>query len=217
MINRVIWVILDSVGMGEMPDAARFGDVGSNTLGNVSKAVGGLKIPNMSKLGIGNIDGMINIDKVERPIGAYARLAELSDGKDTTIGHWEMIGIHSAKAFPTYPDGFPKEIIDEFIRLTGVKGILGNCVASGTEIIERLGKEHVETGCPIIYTSADSVFQIACHEDVISIEELYEMCQIARNLLVKEHAVARVIARPFEGKEGSFEYAKCRFRCDCSG
>ena len=205
MINRVIWVVLDSVGMGEMPDAARFGDVGSNTLGNVSKAVGGLKIPNMSKLGIGNIDGMINIDKVERPIGAYARLAELSDGKDTTIGHWEMIGIHSAKAFPTYPDGFPKEIIDEFIRLTGVKGILGNCVASGTEIIERLGEEHVETGCPIIYTSADSVFQIACHEDVISIEELYKMCQIARNLLVKEHAVARVIARPFEGKEGSFE------------
>lgn len=205
MINRIIWIVLDSVGMGEMPDAARFGDLGSNTLGNVSKAVGGLKVPNMSKLGLGNIDGMINIEKVEKPIGAYARLAELSDGKDTTIGHWEMIGIHSEKAFPTYPDGFPKEIIDEFMRRTGIKGILGNCVASGTEIIERLGKEHVETGYPIIYTSADSVFQIACHENIIAIEKLYEICQIARELLTGEHAVARVIARPFIGEDGSFE------------
>lgn len=205
MINRVIWIILDSVGMGELPDAAKFGDEGSNTLGNVSKAVGGLKVPTMSKLGLGNIDGMINIDTVEKPLGAYARLAELSDGKDTTIGHWEMIGIHSAKPFPTYPNGFPKEIIDEFIQLTGVKGVLGNCVASGTEIIERLGKEHMETGYPIVYTSADSVFQIACHEDIISTSRLYEMCQIARDILVEEHAVARVIARPFIGEDGSFE------------
>lgn len=204
MINRVIWIVLDSVGMGELPDADRFGDVGSNTLGNISAKMGGLKLPNMVSLGLGNIEGMKNIDKTDAPKGAFARLAEASNGKDTTIGHWEMIGIYSPQAFPTYPDGFPKDVIDEFIKRTKVPGILGNCTASGTEIIERLGDEHVKTKCPIIYTSADSVFQIACHEDVYSVEELWEMCKIAREMLTGEHALARVIARPFVGESGNY-------------
>lgn len=204
MINRVIWIVLDSVGMGELPDADRFGDVGSNTLGNISAKMGGLKLPNMVSLGLGNIEGMKNIDKTDAPKGAFARLAEASNGKDTTIGHWEMIGIYSPQAFPTYPNGFPKDVIDEFIKRTKVPGILGNCTASGTEIIERLGDEHVKTKCPIIYTSADSVFQIACHEDVYSVEELWEMCKIAREMLTGEHALARVIARPFVGESGNY-------------
>lgn len=204
MINRVIWIVLDSVGMGELPDADRFGDVGSNTLGNISAKMGGLKLPNMVSLGLGNIEGMKNIDKTDAPKGAFARLAEASNGKDTTIGHWEMIGIYSPQAFPTYPNGFPKDVIDEFIKRTKVPGILGNCTASGTEIIERLGDEHVKTKCPIIYTSADSVFQIACHEEVYSVEELWEMCKIAREMLTGEHALARVIARPFVGESGNY-------------
>ncbi len=204
MINRVIWIVLDSVGMGELPDADRFGDVGSNTIGNVSAKVGGLKVPNMVKLGLGNIEGMKNIDRCESPKGVYARLAEISNGKDTTIGHWEMIGIYSPKAFPTYPNGFPKEVIDEFVKRTGVPGVLGNCTASGTEIIARLGDEHVKTKCPIVYTSADSVFQIACHEAVYSPEELWKMCKTAREMLTGEHALARVIARPFVGESGNY-------------
>lgn len=196
MINRVIWIVLDSVGMGEMPDADKFGDVGSNTIGNIAKVMNGLNLPNMVNLGLGNIEGMVNLEKVDFPKGCYARFAEKSFGKDTTVGHWEMAGVITEKGFPTYPNGFPKEIIEEFEKQTGRK-ILGNKAASGTEIIKELGQEHMRTGCPIVYTSADSVFQIAAHEDVISLEELYKMCRIARDILKGEHGVARVIARPF--------------------
>lgn len=199
MINRVIWIVLDSVGMGEMPDASKYGDVGANTIGNVSSRLGGLKLPNMEKLGLGNIEGMKNINKVDNPVGCYGRFAEASDGKDTTTGHWEMAGIQLDKAFPTYPQGFPKEIIDAFEKAIGTK-TLGNKPASGTAILDELGEEHIKTGYPIVYTSADSVFQIAANEDVYSVEELYKMCQIARDMLVGQHAVARVIARPFVGK-----------------
>ncbi len=203
MVNRVIWIILDSVGMGELPDAARFHDEGSNTLGNLAAAVE-LSIPNMRKLGLGNIEGMKNILPVEKPKGCYGRLGEISDGKDTTTGHWEMVGIYSKQPFPTYPNGFPEEILEEFKRKAKLKGILGNCAASGTEIIKQLGTEHVKTGYPIVYTSADSVFQIACHEEIYSPKQLYQMCEIAREMLKGEHAVARVIARPFVGEEGNF-------------
>nr|WP_113674864.1 phosphopentomutase [Vallitalea guaymasensis] len=202
MINRVIWIILDSVGMGELPDADKFGDTGSNTIGNIAKQLK-LDVPNMRKLGLANIEGMINLEKVEEPEGVYGRIGELSNGKDTTIGHWEMVGIYSPIAFPTYPDGFPGEVTDKFEEYVGKK-ILGNKPASGTAILEELGKEHMETGRPIVYTSADSVFQIAAHEDIIPVEKLYDMCREARKILSNEHAVARVIARPFLGEPGSF-------------
>jgi phosphopentomutase len=204
MINRVIWIILDSVGMGEMPDADRFGDVGSNTIGNVSKKVGGLNIPNLIKLGLGNIEGMEGLPKSENPLGCFGRFGEISNGKDTVTGHWEMAGIISEKPFPTYPEGFPIEVINSFEKAIGTK-TLGNKPASGTVILDELGEEHIRTGYPIVYTSADSVFQIAAHEETIPIERLYEICSIARGLLIGEHAVARVIARPFIGEEsGSF-------------
>lgn len=203
MINRVIWIVLDSVGMGELPDAHKYKDTGSNTLGNISKVLGGLKLTNMEKLGLGNIEGMMGINKTQDPIGCYARLAETSEGKDTTTGHWEMTGIWLEKAFPTYPEGFPKEIIDAFEKAVGRK-VLGNKTSSGTTILDELGEQHMNTGCPIVYTSADSVFQIAAHEEVIPLNKLYEMCQTARDILTGEHAVARVIARPFLGKPGSF-------------
>ena len=202
-MNRVIWIVLDSVGMGAMPDAHEYGDEGSNTIGNISKRVGGLNMPNMRRLGLGNIEGMEGLEPVDAPIGSYARLAELSRGKDTSTGHWEMVGVHTKDGFPTYPNGFPKDIMDEFESKIGRKSI-ANYSSSGTEIIEKLGQEHVETGMPIVYTSADSVFQIAAHEDIIPLEELYKMCAIAREILQGEHAVARVIARPFEGKDGEF-------------
>lgn len=205
MINRVVWIVLDSVGMGELPDAGKFGDIGSDTIGNTAKAVGGLKIPNMEKLGLGNIDGIHHVNACEQPIGCFGRLAEISNGKDTTIGHWEMTGIFTPDAFPTYPNGFPKEIIDDFIAKTGVKGILGNCTGSGTEMIAQLGDEHMKTGYPIIYTSADSVFQIAAHESIFPIEEQYRICRVARELLQGKNAVARVIARPFVGEHGVYE------------
>jgi len=204
MIDRIIWIILDSVGMGELPDAHKFGDQGSNTIGNISKMVGGLNVPNLVSLGLGNIEGMIGLPKTEKPLGCFGRFGEISNGKDTVTGHWEMAGVFSEKPFPTYPNGFPKEIIEAFEKAIGTK-TLGNKPASGTEILEELGEEHLRTGYPIVYTSADSVFQIAAHEEVISIEKLYEICSIARDLLVGEHAVARVIARPFIGKKaGSF-------------
>lgn len=202
-MKRFIWIVLDSVGMGAMPDAHLFGDVGANTIGNISKKLGGLHLPNLQSLGLGNIEGMEGVDSVSSPIGSYARIAELSFGKDTTTGHWEMVGIHTKDGFPTYPNGFPKEIMEAFEAKIGKK-TLANYASSGTEIIEKLGQEHVETGMPIVYTSADSVFQIAAHENIIPLEELYEMCSIARDMLKEEHAVARVIARPFEGTEGSF-------------
>lgn len=202
-MKRVIWIVLDSVGMGAMPDAHLFGDVGANTIGNISKKLGGLKVPNLQKLGLGNIEGIEGVEPIEAPKGSYARLAELSMGKDTTTGHWEMVGIHTKDGFPTYPNGFPKDVMDEFEAKIG-RGSLANYASSGTVIIEELGQEHVETGKPIVYTSADSVFQIAAHEDVIPLEELYEMCEIARKILTGKHAVARVIARPFEGAQGNF-------------
>lgn len=204
MIDRVIWIILDSVGMGSLPDAARFGDEGCHTLGHVWEYNNGLKIPNMIKLGLGNITGQKNITRSDAPIGGYGRVAELSNGKDTTIGHWEMTGIITPEAFPVYPQGFPDYIIDEFVKQTGVPGILGNCTASGTEIIAKLGEEHMATGKPIVYTSADSVFQIAAHEEIIPIERLYELCRIARGILTGKDNCARVIARPFVGEAGNF-------------
>lgn len=203
MINRVIWIILDSVGIGELPDAALFGDEGSNTLENIALETK-LELPNLYKLGLGNIDGVKHLGKVEYPIGVYGKMAEKSNGKDTTIGHWEMTGVYSANPLPTYPNGFPKEIIEPFEAKTG-RTILANKPASGTKIIAELGEEHMKSGKLIVYTSADSVFQIAAHEEIVPIDELYRYCEIARSLLVEDHAVARVIARPFIGEPGSFK------------
>ena len=196
-MSRVIWIVLDSVGMGEAPDAADFDDVGCDTIGHIMDNRPDLRIPNLCRIGYGNIDGIHGVPKAEKPEGSFCRLKEMSAGKDTTIGHWEMIGIYTPKRLPVYPHGFPQEIIDAFIEQTGVPGILDNNVASGTEIINRLGEEHRRTRKPIVYTSADSVFQIACDESVYPPEELYRMCEIARKILTGDHNVARVIARPF--------------------
>lgn len=203
MIDRVIWMVLDSAGIGELPDAAEYGDEGSNTIGNIAKAVGGLNLPNMERLGLGHIDGVEEIKKSSLVNGCYGRFAELSKGKDTTTGHWEMSGIVLEQAFPTYPQGFPQDVIKAYEELIGTK-VIGNKPASGTAILDELGEEHMKAGYPIVYTSADSVFQIAAHEDIIPLEKLYEMCEKARELLKGEHAVARVIARPFLGQPGSF-------------
>lgn len=201
--NRIVVIVLDSCGIGEMYDAAEYGDQGSNTIGNIAKAVGGLNVPNLERLGLGKIHPLQGVSAQVEALGSYGKMAELSAGKDTTNGHWEMMGIKLDKPLPTYPDGFPRDLMEEFERRTGRK-TLGNYPASGTEIIQDLGEEHMKTGSPIIYTSADSVFQIAAHEEVIPLEELYNMCKIARELLVGEHAVGRVIARPFIGEPGSF-------------
>ena len=214
MYKRVIWIILDSVGIGEAPDADRFGDVGADTLGNILKERGQLQVPNMEKLGLFSIDGTALPKTDMIPIGAYGKARELSKGKDTTTGHWEMTGIETRQPFPTYPLGFPEELMEEFVRRTGCKGYLGNIVASGTQIINELGNEHMKTGYPIVYTSADSVFQIAAHEDVIPIDRLYRICETARDLLTGEHAVARVIARPFV-KDGD-KYVRTPNRRDFS-
>ena len=203
LMKRVIWIVLDSVGMGAMPDAHLYGDEKANTIAHVYKHNEGLTLPNLTKLGLGNIEGMEALEKCEQPVASYARVAELSKGKDTTTGHWEMIGIHTDIPFPTYPNGFPKEIMDAFEERIGTK-TLGNCTASGTAILDDLGEEHMKTGYPIVYTSADSVFQIAAHEGIITLERLYEMCEIARELLRGEHEVSRVIARPFVGEPGAF-------------
>lgn len=203
MAKRVILIVLDSVGVGELPDAADYGDVGSDTLGNISKAVGGLRLPNMERLGLGNITDIKNINKVEKPSGSFGKCKELSIGKDTVTGHWEIAGVVLSKPLNTYPDGFPEEIIKEFEDKIGRK-IIGNKVASGTEIIKELGEEHIKTGYPIVYTSADSVFQIAAHEEVIPLDELYRMCSIARQMFLGEKAIGRIIARPFIGKVGEF-------------
>lgn len=202
-MKRVIIVVLDSVGIGEMPDADRYGDVGSNTIGNISAAVEGFRLPNLQRLGLGNIDGIKGISRADNPEGSFGRMAEASFANDTTTGHWEIAGIISDKPFPTYPNGFPDEIVKAFEKQID-RGILGNCTASGTEIIKQLGEQHMKTGDPIVYTSADSVLQIAAHEDIIPIEQLYDMCRIARRIMKGKHAVARVIARPFEGKPGHF-------------
>lgn len=198
MAKKVILIVLDSVGMGAMPDAKEYGDVGSNTIGNISNAVGGLKLPNMESLGLGNIDGMKGIIKVDNPTGAFGKCSEISKGKDTITGHWEIGGVILEKPLNTYPNGFPEDIVNEFEEKIGRK-IIGNKVASGTEIIKELGEEHMKTGYPIVYTSADSVFQIAANEDIIPIDELYRMCEIARAMLNGDRNVGRVIARPFVG------------------
>lgn len=203
MKRRVMLIVLDGVGIGALPDAHLFGDEGSNTLGNVARQVG-LNLPHLQRLGLGNIAPLEGIDPVAAPLAAYGKMAERSPGKDTTTGHWEMAGIILTKPFPVYPNGFPPEIIAEFEKRIG-RQVLGNKPASGTVIIEELGAEHLATGKPIVYTSADSVFQIAAHEEVIPLEELYWMCRVAREILQGEHAVGRVIARPFIGRPGSFQ------------
>jgi len=199
---RVTWIVLDSVGAGEMPDAAAYGDAGSDTLGNIARART-LHLPNLAQLGLGNLKALPHVGPVERPTAAFGKCALASPGKDTTTGHWEMVGIHLAKPFPLFPHGFPPEIMQEFERRIG-RGTLGNCAASGTEIIKELGEEHVRTGKPIVYTSADSVFQVAAHEEVIPLWELYKICETARDLLRGPYEVGRVIARPFVGQTGSF-------------
>lgn len=203
MIKRVILIILDSVGMGALPDADKYGDVGADTIGHVAKFNGGLKLPNMESIGLGLIEGIQNINKVTNPLGCYGKFYEASNGKDTVTGHWEMVGVKSEIPLPTYPNGFPAEIIKEFEEKTGRK-VIGNKPASGTEILDELGEEQLKTGSLIVYTSADSVFQIAAHEDIIPIEELYKYCEIARNMLTGDNAVARVIARPYLGEPGNF-------------
>ena len=203
-MRAVTIVVLDSVGIGGAPDAAQFGDEGSATLPHVAEAVGGLTLPNLAALGLGNIVPLEGVPPAPEPSGSYGAMIERSVGKDTTTGHWEIAGIILDKPFPTYPDGFPPEVIEEFAARTGLEPI-GNVAASGTEIIERLGEEHIRTGRPIVYTSADSVFQIAAHVDVIPLERLYEVCRVAREILRGPHEVGRVIARPFKGQPGSFE------------
>ena len=202
-------MVLDSVGIGKMPDAPAWGDAGADTLGHIL-AARPVYLPNLQRMGLGNIRELPDLAAVAKPSGAFGRCALRSNGKDTTTGHWEIAGIVLEKAFPTYPNGFPPEIIDKFVQKTKVPGILGNKPASGTEVIYELGSEHIETGKPIVYTSADSVFQIAAHEDVIPIKKLYEICETAREILDGEHKVGRVIARPFVGEEGNFQRTENR-------
>ena len=200
--ERIIWIVLDSVGIGELPDAADYGDAGRNTLGHIAESRP-LDIPNLVRLGLANIATLRYVPSASSPLGAYGKGATRSPGKDTTTGHWEMAGVWLEQAFPVYKTGFPKDLIEEFEKLIGRKTI-GNKPASGTEIIKELGEEHVRTGKPIVYTSGDSVFQIAAHEDIIPVAELYRMCEIARKLLDGPHRVGRVIARPFTGTPGNF-------------
>jgi phosphopentomutase len=196
-------IVLDAVGAGEMPDAADYGDEGSDTLGNVAKVVGGLDLPNMEALGLGNIEPLAGCPPQPGAPAIAGRLLERSKGKDTTTGHWEMMGLVTPQPMPTYPHGFPHDVIDPFMHRTG-RGVLGNKAASGTEIIQELGEEHQRSGKWIVYTSADSVFQVAAHEETIPLEELYEGCRVAREILTGKHAVGRVIARPFVGEPGNY-------------
>lgn len=201
---RIFLVVLDGVGVGELPDASRYGDEGSNTISNTARKVGGLNLSFMGGLGLGNITSIKGVPAAEKTNGAFGKMSEASKGKDTITGHWEMTGIVLEHPFPVYPEGFPEELISNFEKTIGRK-VLGNKPASGTEILKELGQEHMNTGYPIVYTSADSVFQIAAHEEIISVEELYQICQNARQLLSGEHMVARVIARPFIGEPGAFQ------------
>jgi len=206
--DRVILVVLDSLGIGAQPDAAEWGDAGRDTLGHIAERRG-LRIPNFARLGLANIRPLASVEPVAQPEGAYGKATLLSPGKDTTAGHWEMAGIILDRPFPTYPHGFPRDLMDRFEQAIG-RGTLGNFPASGTEIIRQLGEEHVKTGRPIVYTSADSVFQVAAHEDVIPIDELYRICRIAREMLQGENRVGRVIARPFTGVPGAFRRTERR-------
>src|SRR3954470_19836000 len=201
---RACVIVLDAVGAGELPDAADFGDEGSDTLGNVARAVGGLDLPMMEALGLGTVEPLEGCRPQPGAQAVAGRLVERSKGKDTTTGHWELMGVVTPTAMPTYAHGFPHDVIDPFMRRTG-RGVLGNRPASGTEIIQELGEEHQRTGKWIVYTSADSVFQIAAHEDTIPLDELYEGCRAAREILTGKHAVGRVIARPFTGRPGDYE------------
>ena len=202
-MKRAILIVMDSVGIGEMPDAQEYGDKGSNTLGNIARIRGGLNLPHLQSLGLGNIAPIQGVDPVPDPKGCFGKMAEKSPGKDTTTGHWEIAGVVLEKAFPTFPQGFPEDFIKAFEERIG-RQVLGNEVASGTEIIQRLGPEHVKTGKPIVYTSADSVFQVAAHEEIIPLEELYKICETAREMLEGDLRVGRVIARPFLGTPGDF-------------
>src|SRR6202046_5586508 len=206
--GRVIWIVLDSVGIGELPDAADYGDVGRDTLGHIARSRP-LKLPNLVRLGLANSRPLAHLDAPQKPAGCFGKAATHSPGKDTTTGHWEMAGIWLPQAFPVYPHGFPPELIAEFEKQIGRRTI-GNKPASGTEIIKELGEEHVRTGFPIVYTSGDSVFQIAAHEAVIPVPELYKMCEIARKLLDGPNRVGRVIARPFAGTSGNFQRTERR-------
>jgi phosphopentomutase len=209
VFNRITLIVLDSLGMGEMPDAADWGDAGSDTIGHILQTRE-VRLPNLQAYGLGNTRPLQGVAPAEHPRASYGRCALRSNGKDTTTGHWEMAGIILERAFPTYPHGFPPRVITRFIEEANVPGILGNVPASGTEIIKELGEEHVRTGKPIVYTSADSVFQIAAHEAVIPVERLYEICEAARRILKGEDEVGRVIARPFEGEAGAFRRTENR-------
>src|ERR1700738_1513206 len=202
-IRRAILVVLDGVGAGANPDAHSYGDDGASSLEHCAQAVGGLRLPNLGSIGLGNITPIVGTPPNEHARGSFGRMAESGAGKDSTTGHWEMAGVVLQKPLPTYPLGFPRDVVQHFEQAIGRK-VLGNKPASGTEIIKELGEEHVLTGKPIVYTSGDSVFQIATHEDVVPIAELYRMCEIARKLLVGPHRVGRVIARPFIGTPGNF-------------
>ncbi|MCL6499098.1 MAG: phosphopentomutase, partial [Firmicutes bacterium] len=202
-LRRCVVVVLDGLGVGELPDADQYGDRGSSTLQNTARAVGGLQLANLQRLGLGNVVPVDGVPPAEAPAACFGRMAERSPGKDSTTGHWELMGVHLDRPFPTYPHGFPAEVMEAFERAIGTR-TLGNRPASGTQIIEELGPEHLRTGYPIVYTSADSVFQIAAHEDVVPVDRLYEMCRVARGILQGEHAVSRVIARPFVGRPGAF-------------
>jgi phosphopentomutase len=202
-LDRAVIIVLDGVGVGSAPDAVSYGDEGASSIEHCAAAIGGLSLPNMGRMGLGNITAVLGTPPVERPIGGYGRMAEAAAGKDSTTGHWEMAGVVLDRPLPTYPNGFPPDLVARFEAAIG-RGTLGNKAASGTAIIQELGEEHMRTGKPILYTSADSVFQLAAHEAVIPVDELYRMCEIARGMLTGEHAVGRVIARPFEGEPGHF-------------
>ena len=208
-IKRAILVVLDGVGAGANPDAHAYGDDGASSLEHCAQAIGGLELPNLGSIGLGNITPILGTPPIERAKGGYGRMAEAGAGKDSVTGHWEITGVVLQKPLPTYPHGFPPEVVEQFEHAIG-RRVLGNKPASGTEIIKELGEEHVRTGRPILYTSADSVFQVAAHQDVIPLEELYHMCRLARNMLTGENAVGRVIARPFIGTPGNFKRTEHR-------
>lgn len=203
--GKVVFIVLDGVGVGELPDAGAYGDRGTNTVGNIARVTGGLRLPTMMRLGLGNITSIEGVPRTNLAEGCYGKMAEQSAGKDSTTGHWELAGVITDKGFPLYPQGFPRDVLNRFLSVTGCKGYLGNKAASGTEIIKELGDEHVKTGFPIVYTSGDSVFQIAAHDDITPLARLYEICEKTRNeVMVGKHAVGRVIARPFIGMSGNY-------------